>query len=58
MADSSMLMDHLNTLKLKLEAMLAAPPAPTEPAPPAPTDDQPLIDAADAVVQDMLAKLP
>ena len=58
MADSSMLMDHLNTLKLKLEAMLAAPAPPEATPAPAPVDDQPLIDAADAVVQDMLAKLP
>lgn len=51
MADNTQLLDHLNTLKIKIEAM-------KNPAPPPPPDDQPLIDAADEVVVSLLALLP
>lgn len=51
MADNTQLLDHLNTLKIKIEAMKNPPPAP-------PADDQPLIDAADQIVVTLLEMLP
>lgn len=50
MADNTQLLDHLNTLKIKIEAMKNPPPAPA--------DDQPLIDAADQIVVTLLEMLP
>lgn len=53
MADNAQLMDHIATLKLKIDALKAAqtPPAP-------PPDAQPLIDQADTAVQALIADLP
>lgn len=52
MADFSKLNSDLADLNAKIDALLA------KSAPPPPADDQPAVDAADAAVQAIAAKIP